>query len=93
MRFWLLLPTESSLAQKPDQTALGMRPCGPTVNDPGEVTFLLGGCIEKFGSRERAAVILTAVSDQCRNHAETVAYKEAVNERLSDFTSISSPRA
>ena len=77
MRFWLLLPTESSLAQKTDQTALGIRPCGPTANDPEEVAFLLGGCIAKFDRRERAAVILTAVSDQCRNHADTVAYKEA----------------
>ena len=49
-------------------------PRGPAPNDPGEVTFLLGGCIAKFGSRERAALILTAVTDQCRNHPDKVAH-------------------
>jgi len=46
-----------------------MRPRGPAANDPEEVAFLLG-----CGSRERATVILTAVTDQCRNRPDNVAH-------------------
>jgi hypothetical protein len=48
------------LAQKPDQTALAVRECGPERTT------------RSFDNGERAAVILTAVTDQCRNHPQQV---------------------
>ena len=73
MRYWLLqsrVHWHRNRIRPPSECA----PRGPAANDPGEVAFLLAGCIAKFCSRERAALILTAVTDQCRNHPDKVAH-------------------